>query len=105
MKLRQLTASFAVLTALGMGVAMAQTNPSAPSAAPNDSTATPPNSAPSMGRMPPAPTDTTTPGMGMTKPTHPRDDGGVGKAPSDKGNTNPSPTQGGAAPYQTQPKN
>jgi len=100
MKVRQLTTSIALAAVFAAGSAFAQTSaPStSPSNTPNDTTATPPNTAVPAGAPTAAPQQerssatSTTPVMPTTK--EPR-----GNAPSDVGNTNVAPTQGGAAPY------
>lgn len=85
----------------------ASTQPTSPSNTPNDTTGVQPNSAQQPGTQAPAPTQSTTPmpdasQRPSTGQSGPHTDG-KGKAPSDAGNTNVSPTdnmQGsGSAPY------
>lgn len=106
MNLRHITSAIALAAVCVSGAAFAQgKTPTEPSTTPNDTTAAPPNTKLPVGQEAPAPQETKTPGPVSTTPTHPINDGGVGKAPSDPGNQNASPTQGGGPPYVTQPKN
>jgi hypothetical protein len=100
MKLRHITSAVALAAVCVTGASFAQTRPTTPSTTPNDGSGVPPNTAVPPGQAAPPPTRATTPGPVTTTPTHPRSDGGVGKAPSDAGNTNVSPIQGGGPPYE-----
>ncbi|WP_233237430.1 hypothetical protein [Bordetella sp. LUAb4] len=102
MKTSRLVSVLLLATACASGAAMAQ--PTTPSTTPNDTTATPPNNA----KVPPG-TPAPAPYSGKPTATQPVDrdashsdlknENGKPRQPSDMGNTNVTPTQGGKAPY------
>ena len=104
MKLSRLTSMLILASVCASGAVMAQSAPTTPSTTPNDTTATPPNNAkvpPGTAAPAPYPNQPTT-----TQPVHRdtsnsdlRNEKGQPRKPSDIGNTNPTPTQGGKAPY------
>ncbi|MFA4914508.1 MAG: hypothetical protein WC590_12815 [Burkholderiaceae bacterium] len=103
MNIRKLTSAVAIAAMCASGSVFAATSTSGPSTSPsntpNDSTGTPPNTAVPPGAPSAAPTHSTTPSPTSTTPVQPISKEPRGKAPSDMGNTNVSPTQGGGAPY------
>ncbi len=105
MMIRKLTTAFAIVAVCAGGSAVAQTQTSTgaqsttPSNTPNDSSATPPNTAVPQGAATPALVHSSQPSPSSTTPVAPISKEPRGNAPSKLGNTESSPTQGGAAPY------
>ncbi|MFC4277186.1 hypothetical protein [Achromobacter aloeverae] len=102
MKSSRLYAVLLLATACASGAAMAQ--PTTPSTTPNDSTATPPNNTKvPEGTPAPAPNSgaptITQPVNRDTSNSDLKNENGMPRKPSDPGNTNVTPTQGGGAPY------
>lgn len=104
MKANRLASTLILGAAFASGAVMAQSSaPTTPSTTPNDSTATPlNNSKVPPGTPAPAPYEK---GPSTTNPVMRDSSGGMKsdsnrpREPSDMGNTNVSPTQGGGAPY------
>ena len=99
---RKLTSALAIAALCASGsvfAATTSTDATSPSNTPNDTTATPPNQPIQPGEQSAAPVRSTNPSPASTTPVTPITPEGKGRAPSDMGNTNVSPTQGGAAPY------
>ncbi len=106
MKMSRLVSTLILASACASGALMAQTttSPTTPPTTPNDTTATPPNNS----KVPPG-TPAPAPNSGQPMATQPvhrdtsnsdlKNENGRPRQPSDMGNANVSPTQGGGAPY------
>jgi hypothetical protein len=104
MKLSRITPMLILASVCASGAVMAQRAPTTPSTTPNDTTATPPNNAKvPQGTPAPAPysnSTTTQHPVGRDKSQSDlNNESGKPRKPSDMGNTNTTPTQGGGAPY------
>lgn len=100
---RKLTSALAIAALCASGSVFAANTTSgaatSPSNTPNDTSAQPPNEPIQPGEVSAAPVRSTNPSPSSTTPVTPITSETKGRAPSDMGNTNVSPTQGGAAPY------
>jgi len=103
MKLSRLASAAILASAFTSGAVLAQTAPTTPSTTPDESTATPPrNDKVPVGTPAPAPYATNPSGtapVNLDPDNHLLNERGEPRQPSDVGNTEPTATQGGGAPY------
>ena len=103
MKFSHLASAAILASAFASGAVLAQAAPTTPSTTPNETTATPPrNDKVPVGTPAPAPYPSTPSGTApvhLDANNHLLNERGEPRQPSDLGNTEPTATQGGGAPY------